>query len=148
MRISRLVLMTVVPMLTVKMAAVPEAAGATTLRAGAADSANAVFVFDEHTKPRTIVLQTTRVGVAGSRIEVTVDKGKTPVFSHVFAPGECKFGDRGSACEVVIRARDPAYRAIVARFRRGRVARVAIQDAGVMKMDQTVSLSGFANALR
>jgi hypothetical protein len=68
------------------------------------------------------------------------------VFSHVFAPGECKFGDRGSACKVIIPAKDVA--AILGRFKRGHLARVTIQDAGVMKMDQTLSLSGLAKALR
>ena len=145
MRIVRLVLMISVPLLAITLAAVAQSAGAT-LRAGEADGANTVFVFGE--RPRAIVLRTARVGVAGSRIEVTVDEVKKPVFNHVFVAAECKFGDGGSACEVVIPAKDPAYRAILTHFKRGRLARVTIQDAGVMKMDQTVSLSGFANALR
>jgi hypothetical protein len=49
---------------------------------------------------------------------------------------------------VIIPAKEASSRDIVARFKRGRLARVTIQDAGVMKMDQTVSLSGFAKALR
>jgi hypothetical protein len=137
--------MSLVPLLATTAAAVAQSAGAT-VRAGEADGANTVFIFDE--RPRAIVLRTTRVGVAGSRIEVTVDKVKKQVFNHVFAAAECKFGDGGSACEVIIPAKDPAYRAILTHFKRGRLARVTIQDAGVMKMDQTVSLSGFANALR
>jgi hypothetical protein len=126
--------------------AVTQAAAAATLRIGEVGGANATFVFDA--KPPAIVLRTTRVGVGGSRIEVTVDKDKEPVFSHIFAPGECKFGEGGSACEVTIPAKDAAYRAILTRFKRGRLARVTIQDAGVMKMDQTASLRGFANTPR
>ena len=89
-----------------------------------------------------------QVGVAGSRIEVTIDRAKKPVLSHVFAAGECKFGDAGSACQVVIAATDPAYRELLSRFKRGRLARVTIMDAGVMKMDETASLDGFAHVLR
>jgi hypothetical protein len=51
-------------------------------------------------------------------------------------------------CQVVIPAKDAAYRKIVAEFRKGRVAHVTIMEAGVMKMDQSVSLHGIARALR
>jgi hypothetical protein len=132
----------------VGVAVVAQADAAATLRVGDADGGNATFVFDEKAKPPTIVLRTARAGVAGSRIEVRVDQAKEPVFSHVFAPGECKFGEGGSACEVTIPAKDAAYRGILAGFRRGLVARVTLQDAGVMKMDQTGSLKGFARMLR
>jgi len=148
LRIGRLVVFSSVLTLAIRAAAVVQAAGPTTLRVGEADGANATFVFGVNGKQRAIVLHTTRVGVAGSRIEVTVDQVKKPVFSHVFAPGECKFGDRGSACKVFIPAKEASYRDILARFKRGHLARVTIQDAGVMKMDQTVSLSGLAKTLR
>jgi hypothetical protein len=147
MCIIRLALVSSV-LIGVGFAAVAQAVAAATLRIGEVDGANATFVFDEKAKPRAIVLRTARVGVAGSRIEVTVDQVKRPVFSHIFAPGECKFGEGGSACEVTIPASDAAYRAILTRFRRSRLARVTVQDAGVMKMDQTASLKGFANMLR
>ncbi len=117
------------------------------LRAGEATGPNAVFAFDK-TKPNRIVVRTTQVGVAGSRIEVFVDKAKTPAFSHFFAVDECKFGDSGSRCEVIVPASNPAYRAILAQFKRGRVARVTVDDAGAMKMDQTASLAGFTKSLR
>ena len=95
-----------------------------------------------------IVVRTTQVGVAGSRIEVFVDKAKTPAFGHLFATAECKFGDSGSKCEVIVPASNPAYAAILSQFKRGRVARVTVDDAGVMKMDQTASLKGFTKSLR
>ena len=109
---------------------------------------NAVFAFDKSAKPHRIVVRTTQVGIAGSRIEVFVDKAKTPAFSHLFAPAECKFGDTGSKCEVFVPASNPAYAAILAQFKRGLVARVTVDDAGVMKMDQTASLKGFTKSLR
>src|SRR5208282_2055934 len=124
------------------------AAEAIMLRAGEATGPNAVFAFDKAAKPHRIVVRTTQVGVAGSRIEVFVDKAKTPTFSHLFATTECKFGDSGSKCELFIPASNPAYAAILAQFKRGLVARVTVDDAGVMKMDQTVSLKGFTKSLR
>ena len=123
------------------------AAEAIMLRAGEATGPNAIFAF-EKAKPHRIVVRTTQVGVAGSRIEVFVDKAKAPAFRHLFAAGECKFGDSGSKCEVIVPASDPAYAAILAQFKHGRVARVTVDDAGVMKMDQTASLKGFTRSLR
>jgi hypothetical protein len=118
------------------------------LRAGEAAGPNAVFAFEREAKPHAIVLRTSRVGVAGSRFEVTIDRAKRPVFDHIFGTEECKFGDSGSRCEVVIQASKSNYASILRAFRRGRLARVTIQDAGVMKMDQTVSLIGFTAASR
>lgn len=118
------------------------------LRAGEATGPNAVFAFDKAAKPHRIVVRTTQVGVAGSRIEVFIDKAKTSAFSHLFSAAECKFGDSGSKCEVSVPASDPAYAAILAQFKRGLIARVTVDDAGAMKMDQTVSLKGFTKSLR
>ena len=89
------------------------------LRAGEATGPNAVFAFDNEANPHRIVVRATQVGVAGSRIEVIVDKAKTPAFSHLFATAECKFGDSGSKCEVIIPASNRAYAAILAQFKRG-----------------------------
>ena len=117
------------------------------LRAGEATGPNAVFAFD-NAKPHRIVVRTTQVGIAGSQIAVFVDKARRPAFRHLFAADECKFGDSGSKCEVIIPSSSPAYAAILAQFKRGRVARVTVDDAGAMKMDQTASLAGFTKSLR
>lgn len=148
MRVVSLVLVSSALMLAFETTALARAARATTLRVDKADGANAVFILDENAKPPVIVLRTVRLGVAGSRIVVTVDHVRKPVFSHIFGPGQCKFGDTGSDCEVIIPPMDVAYRTILARFKHGRLARVTVQDAGVNEVDQTASLSGFANALR
>ena len=118
------------------------------LRAGEAMGPNAVFTFDKEAKPRAIVVRTSQVGVAGSRFEISVDRAKEPVFSHIFATEECKFGNDGSKCEFIVPASNPTFAMIIREFKRGRLARVTIQDAGVMKMDQTVSLVGFTRAAR
>jgi hypothetical protein len=124
------------------------AAEAVMLRAGEATGPNVVFAFDKEANHNRIVVRTTQVGVTGSRIEVFVDKAKTPAFRHVFTSAECKFGDSGSKCEVIVPASSPAYAAILAQFKRGRLVRVTVDDAGVMKMDQTASLKGFTKSLR
>jgi hypothetical protein len=115
---------------------------------GEATGPNVVFAFDKDANPHAIVLRSTQTGVAGSRVEVNVDSAKKPVFSHIFATEECKFGDGGSKCEVIVPASSRAFAGILSQFKRGRMARVSIQDAGVMKMDETVSLIGFMKALR
>jgi hypothetical protein len=118
------------------------------LRAGEATGSNAVFALDNGAKPQQIVVRTTQAGVAGSRIEVTVDKAKKPVFSHILTTQECKFGDSGSKCEVVISASDAAYAAILAQFKRGQEGHITVADPGVMTIDLTVSLLGFSKTLR
>ncbi len=123
------------------------AAEAIMLRAGEATGPNAVFAFDK-ANPHRIIVRTTQVGVVGSRIKVFVDKAKTPAFSHLFAASECKFGDSGSKCEVVVPASSRAYAVILAQFKRGRIARVTVDDSGAMKMDETVSLIGVTKSLR
>jgi hypothetical protein len=118
------------------------------LQAGEAAGPNVVFAFVKEAKPHGIVVRTTQIGVAGSRIEVFVDKAKRPAFRHVFTTAECKFGDSGSKCEVILPAASVDYAAILTRFKRGRQARVTVDDAGVMKMDQTASLNGLTKSLR
>jgi hypothetical protein len=118
------------------------------LRAGDATGANVVFAFDKEAKAQAIVVRSTQSGVAGSKIEVTIDKAKKPAFSHILATEECRFGDGGSKCEVIVPASSSAFARIIKQFKRGRMARVTIQDAGVMNMDEAVSLAGFTKALR
>jgi hypothetical protein len=118
------------------------------MQAGSGAGPSVVVAVDKSATPRTIAVRTMRVGVAGARIDILIDKDRTPVLHHILTADECKFGDSGSVCQVVIPAKDAAYRKIVAEFRKGRVAHVTIMVAGVMKMDLSVSLHGIARALR
>ena len=145
--VGRLILSTFLAAIAAASAQPALAAEAIMLRAGAATGANAIFTFDKG-KPHRILVRTSQAGIAGSRIEVFVDKARTPAFRHVFAADECKFGDSGSMCVVIIPASSPAYAAILAQFKRGRVARITVDDAGAMKMDQTASLAGVTKSLR
>ena len=79
---------------------------------------------------------------------MNVDGAKTPLFSHIFTPEECKFGEGGSKCEVTVGSSDAAFAKILNGFRRGRMARISVVDAGVMKMGVMVSLVGVTKTLR
>lgn len=146
MRVIRLVLVSSL-MLAFGATELVPAARAATPRVDEAGGANAVLILDK-SKPPVIVLRTARLGVAGSRIVVTVDHVKKPVFNHIFGPGQCKFGDTGSACGLRIPPKDVGYRTILARSQHGHRARVTVQDAGVKEVDQTATLGGFANGLQ
>jgi hypothetical protein len=146
--VSRLLLSSLVIAFAAGALQIGLAAESLMLRAGDATGPNVVFAFDKEANHHRIVVRTTQVGVVGSKIEVFVDKAKTPAFRHVFPSTECKFGDSGSECEVIVPASSPDYAAVLAQFKRGRVARVTVDDAGVMKMDQTASLKGFTKSRR
>ena len=114
---------------------------------GAGTTGSAVFALDTSASPRRIVVRTTQSGVAGSRIEVTVDKAKKPAYNHILTMEECKFGDNGSTCEIIIPASEPAYGAILGQFRRGRAGHIKVMDAGVMLLDLTAPLHDFSKTL-
>jgi hypothetical protein len=149
MCIARLLLISSVAVIpAVGAVQILEAAEVIMLRAGENTGSNVVFAFEKDSRPQKIAVRTMLAGVAGSRIDLTIDKAKTSAFSHVFTAEECKFGDGGSACEVFIPSSSIAYKMIVAQFKRGSTAHVTVVDAGVMKMDQTVSLKGFTKSFR
>ena len=92
---------------------------------------------------KAIVIKTTQVGVAGSRLFLEVDKRPTPIVDHILAESECRFGDNTGSCEIAISGLSAEYRKIVRAFRRGRTLHIGIVTAGAMKMSEDVSLSGF-----
>jgi hypothetical protein len=118
------------------------------LRAGDPSGPNAVFVFDNGGSSQKIIVRTAHTAVAGSEIEVRVDGSERPVFRHRFAPEDCKYVEEISKCETTIEESSPSFGVILFNFRRGSRARVTTRDAGVIKMDLTVGLSGFVKALR
>jgi hypothetical protein len=121
-----------------------------TLVVGAAGKPQATFAFERTPKPGRVRLTTSLAGVAGSRFAVYVDRGASPVFAHIFTPDECMFVDDGSRsqCRLTIAGNAPAYRRISEGFKRGRTARITIEDAGTMKMDSTAALAGLRGRLR
>ena len=124
------------------------AAEAIMLRAGEATGPNAVFAFDKMRSPTGLWCAQPRSVSLDRGLRSSSTRPRRLRFSHLFTTAECKFGDSGSKCEVIVPASNPAYAVILAQFKRGRVASVTVDDAGVMKMDQTVSLKGFTKSLR
>ena len=146
--VVRLILSSLVVMFAAAPARMALAAEAIMLRAGGATGPNAVFAFDKGRSPTGSWCAQPRPASPdrGSRSSST--RPERPRFATSLRPTECKFGDSGSKCEVIVPASSPAYAAILAQFKRGRVARVTVDDAGAMKMDQTASLKGFTKSLR
>ena len=133
MWIARLLLTSsVVIMSAVGTAQIARATEVIMLRAGEAAGPNVVFAFQKDTKPHSIAVRTTQ-----SRCRRFADRSghrqgqKTPCFSHIFTTEECKFGDGGSKCEVLIPASSATYGMIINLFKLGRVAHLTVMDAGV-----------------
>jgi hypothetical protein len=120
------------------------------LTVGAPGKPQATFLFEGTPKPGRIRLTTSLAGVAGSRFALYVDGAASPVFDHVFSADECRFVDDGSRsqCRLTIAGSTPAYRLIRESVKRGKTARITIEDAGVMKMDSTAALTALRGRLR
>ena len=117
------------------------------LRAGGNGAPNVLFEIERAKTKNKIILKTERAGVAGSVIDVFIDRNQKPVLHHLFAGDECKFIEQQSRCEVSFAAGSPEFAALVNGFVKGRNAKVTVADAGVMKMDHAVSLKGVARLL-
>lgn len=127
----------------------PAAAAPASFVVGSKGKPQATFVFERTPSPGRIRLATSLAGVAGSRFAVRVDGVASPVFEHVFTADECSFADDGSRsqCRVTIGGNTPAYRRISQGFKRGKTARITIEDAGVMKMDISAGLASLRSKL-
>jgi hypothetical protein len=131
--------------------------GAAIDTARAAESGHVQLVAGKHatidvptrSAPRApLTIETSRVGVAGSRLAVTVDGASKPVFATLLSDRQCRFDDQGSRCRISISHRSQTYRALVTAFERGRTAHVEVTNAGSMLMSEDVSLAGFRKAHR
>ena len=108
----------------------------------------AVFTFEAGPAPGGARLDTERAGVAGSRVTVRIDRSPTPVLSRLLTAQDCRFEEgAASRCALALDADDPTYAVLVESFRLGRTAHVEVETGGVMDMDHSVSLVGFARAL-
>lgn len=115
-----------------------------TVEIGQAGMRHVVFSFERGAAGTTVTLRTEMTGVAGSRLTVRIDRAPVLALDHVFSESECRFPAGGaSMCELVIGPDDPAAQTLLLGFKRGLEAHVTIEDAGIMRMDQSVSLKGF-----
>lgn len=95
---------------------------------------------------RALVVETRRVGAPGSRLRLSVDR-RPPFLSQILDADQCRFDDFGSVCTIAYPRGSTQFRDAIAAFRRGRVARVEILNAGNMAMAREVPLASFAKAL-
>lgn len=123
------------------------AAETVVMSCGGENMPSIAFTFDKKAQTPVIHVRTMMAGVAGSRIDIFVDRSKKAAFTHVFDVSECKFenGER-SICKIDIRQGTPAYGAIVNIFRLGKEARITIADPGVMALDLSAPLTGFSKS--
>lgn len=119
-------------------------AGPVIMEIGEAGMRHVVFEFERDGKSPSITVRTEMTGVAGSRLTVRIDGAPVLALDHIFSDAECRFPNGGaSMCEIVLGPDHPATEPLVLGFKRGREAHVQIVDAGIMRMDHTISLKGF-----
>ena len=95
-----------------------------------------------------LVVSTVQVGVAGSRLQLSIDRSKTPLVDRILATDECKFDDKGSLCTFAIQGNTPEYAAVVDAFKKGLTVHIELTNAGSMEMSEDISLVGFTKAYR
>ena len=105
-----------------------------------------IIVSPEAGESRALTIQTRRVGAPGSRFRLSVDRG-LPLVSAILDAEQCRFDDQGSVCTISYARKSAEYRKVVPALRKGRNARVEIENAGNMAMSRDVSLAGFAKTL-
>ena len=122
------------------------AASTPQIMAGSPTGRNVAFIFDKGTSSELggeLRIATHLVGNPGARLSIWVDHSRHPLFSRILSTDDCKYGDDGARCRVVVEGRSPAYRQFVISFKRGRTVHVEVRNAGVMQMSEDVSLVGF-----
>jgi hypothetical protein len=111
----------------------------------AGEHATVTFSPDK-TGAQAIVVGTHLVGVAGSRLSLSVDRAGNNIVDHILTAEECKFGDTGSDCSFAIAGDSPEYATLVTAFKRGLKLHIEVENAGSMEMSQDISLIGFTKA--
>lgn len=115
-----------------------------TIEIGQAGMRHVVFSFERSSDGPSVTLRTEMTGVAGSRLTVRIDRSPGLALDHIFGEDECRFPAGGaSQCEVVLGPDHPSAVKLLVGIMRGLEAHVTIEGAGIMRMDQSVSLKGF-----
>jgi hypothetical protein len=118
------------------------------IMAGDPSGPNVVFSFDQDDGTKGLRIETHLVGNPGAKLSIWVDHSKQGLFSRVLTTNDCKYGDNGAKCRLVIDRKNPDYRRFTVAFERGRTAHIEVQNAGVMQMSNDISLVGFTRKLR
>jgi hypothetical protein len=93
-----------------------------------------------------LIVSTVQVGVAGSRLQLAIDRSKSPLLDRILKAEDCKFDDKGSVCSFAIAGGTPEYSAIVDAFKKGLTLHIELTNAGSMEMSEDISLKGFTRA--
>lgn len=116
---------------------------------GAPEGRHATLSFSPNkTAGDALVVSTMQVGVAGSRLQLAIDRSKSPLVDRVLATDDCKFNDKGSICTFAIAGDTPEYGAIVDAFKKGLTLHIELTNAGSTEMSEDISLVGFTKAYR
>lgn len=114
---------------------------------GAPEGRHATLAFSpDKSGAEALVVSTVQVGVAGSRLQLAIDRSKSPLVDRILKTEDCKFNDKGSLCSFAIAGGTPEYGAIVDAFKRGLTLHIELTNAGAMEMSEDISLRGFTKA--
>ena len=127
-----------------------EAAQPAQLMVGDPSGRNAVLSFDQDNNGRVTALriETHQVGDPGAKLSIWVDQSRSRLFSRILTTADCKYGDDGARCRLVIDRKNPDYRRFVVAFKLGKTAHIEVQNAAVMEMSNDISLAGFMRKFR
>lgn len=93
-----------------------------------------------------LVIETRRVGNPGAALRIWIDNSPVALVDRILTADDCRFDDGGATCRIAVDGSTGAYARFVTAFRRGRTAHVTVQNAGVMEMQDDLSLTGFTAA--
>ena len=147
----RFVALLPVALALVAVTALPPAQAAEPLVLAIGDPAgdHAEIIFSPEKKSeRALTIRTVGVGVAGARLQLSIDRSPLTLISKILSADECRFGDAGSMCELTIPGESKLYMDIVYCFQLALAAHLTVENAGVMAMSDSVSLRGFTAAYR
>ena len=117
------------------------------IMAGDPSRSNVVFSFDLDGRTRELHIETHLVGNPGAKLSIWVDHSKLKLLSRALTTSDCKYGDDGAKCRIVIDRKNPDYRRFSVAFKRGKTAHIEVENAGVMQMSNDISLVGFTRKL-
>jgi hypothetical protein len=133
--------------LTLTMPALPATAAPVALTLGDPAARHVTFTFGaDRAAPDALVIETRRVGNPGAALRIWIDNSPVALVDRVLTADDCRFDDAGATCRVTVDGTTGSYARFVTSFRRGLTAHVTVQNAGVMEMQDDLSLAGFTAA--
>jgi hypothetical protein len=143
----RLTLAAAAASLALSTVPVPASAAPVTLTLGDPAARHVTFTFaQDRAAADALVIETRRVGNPGAALRIWIDNSPVALVDRVLTAEDCRFDDAGASCRVTVDGTTGAYARFVASFQRGRTAHVTVQNAGVMEMQDDLSLTGFTAA--